>query len=455
MIELNAYINGKFVRESKRLEIIGPHTNQAVGSVSSLNEEQIENAFKAARNSFKQWRDLELSKRLAYINKFVELLERDSNEIANIMDSEIAKDLATGNAEVSRTIKYIKETITEWSKMVVTKNKVGNKTANITRVPLGVVLAISPFNYPINLSLAKIIPALLIGNSVVFKPATNGSLVGSYLAKLFDEAAFPPGTINVVTGRGREIGDTLVSNKEIDMISFTGGIRVGKNIMKTKHGIPLVLELGGNDAAYVREDADLDRAIIEIVKGAYSYSGQRCTAIKRVIVDKSISDRFILLLSKAIGDIHLGPLVSKSAKEYVKELIIDSKERGDVFLVESEISDNFVGPHLILTDKNSRAWKEEAFGPILPIIIVDKEDPIELINDSNFGLQNSLFTKNIEWAKQVALKIESGSVNINASSSRGPDIFPFSGVKESGFGTQGITEALASMSRILNIVENK
>jgi len=233
--------------------------------------------------------------------------------------------------------------------------KVKNKTANLHRIPLGVVLAVSPFNYPINLALSKIAPALLAGNTVVFKPATNGSLSGAFLTELIAKTSLPKGAFNLVTGRGRDIGDTLTANKEIDMITFTGSVGIGKRISKAQAMIPLVLELGGNDAGYVRADADLDLAAAEVAKGAFSYSGQRCTAIKRVIVHKDVKTAFMDKLLEKVSAMKTNPLVTPRAADYVEELIKDSKDRGDKFVIEGKREINEIPFHIVETTKDSRA----------------------------------------------------------------------------------------------------
>ena len=455
MNKFNAYINGEFVNTNNTLEIISPLDNKVAGEVSALKESEIEKAFDSARTTYPIWRKIPKEQRVKYINDFAKLLDKNKTELADIMNKEIGKKKSDSIAEIERTIQYIYETLVAWDEIEYSSIEISNKKANLFRLPLGVVLAISPFNYPVNLSLAKIIPALLVGNTVVFKPATNGSLTGSFIVELFHKASFPRGTINLVTGRGRDIGNALTANKEIDMITFTGSVNIGKNIAKETNMIPLVLELGGNDMAYVKEDSNMDLAIGEVVKGAFSYSGQRCTAIKRLALHKNIANKFIEELKNRVKNLELEPLITISAANYVSELIDDSHKRDDEFILEGKIKDNIVPAHIVKTTKESRAWKEEAFGPLLPIIIVDEDKEIvQLFNDSDFGLQNSIFTSNIEWAKEIAQDIESGTVNINRSSSRGPDIFPFSGIKDSGFGTQGIKDALISMTRVHNIVEN-
>ena len=455
MRNFKGYINGKFISTEKQVEIINPKDNSVAGLVAAMDKNHINEAFNVAKSSFKKYKETSEKDRMSWLEELCDLLEKNKEELADIMHSEIAKTKSDAIIEIERTIIYIKETIETWKEVKYSSMNVGNKKANIHRVPLGVVLAVSPFNYPINLALSKIAPALIAGNTVVFKPATNGSLTGSYLTELIDKTNLPKGVFNLVTGRGRDIGDQLTANKNIDMISFTGSVSIGKNIANSQSMIPIVLELGGNDAGYVRHDADLDLAAKEIAKGAFSYSGQRCTAIKRVVLHKDIKEEFIKKLLENIKSIKTNPLVTTSAANYVEELIQDSKNRGDKFITEGPRNINQIPLHIVDTTTDSRAWKEEAFGPLLPIVTIGNEDNIkEIFNNTNFGLQNSIFTKDIEWAKNLAIHLESGTVNINRSSSRGPDIFPFLGVKDSGFGTQGIKDALISMTRVLNIVEN-
>ncbi len=456
MKTFNAYINGKFIENDKRLEIISPVNNLTVGSVSSLSEEHIELAFDSADKAFASWKNTDSEKRIAFLEKFILKLKENKDKLANLMLLEIDKDLESSKTEIERTIDYIKDTIVSYNEIKLTTQTIGNKVGNINRVPLGVVLAISPFNYPVNLSMSKIAPALIAGNTVVFKPATNGSLSGSFIGKLFSEIGLPNGVFNLVTGRGREIGNSLTSNKHISMISFTGSVRVGKEISKNASMIPLVLELGGNDAAYIRHDANIGNAAKAVAKGAFSFSGQRCTAIKRVILHKDIKEEFIANLSEIVSTMETNSLVDSNAKNFVEQLINDSKNNGDNFILSGETNENNIPFHIVETTQDSKAWKEEAFGPLLPMITIDNEsDLVEIFNNTNFGLQNSIFTSDISFAKEIAIQLESGSVNINASSSRGPDAFPFLGVKDSGFGVQGIKEAIISMTRILNIVENK
>lgn len=453
MIKGKAYINGELISKNNVVEIVSPLNQKVIGAVPSLNRDEINYAFESAHNSFAKWSQSDFQERIKYINIFKKELEKNKHKIAEIVHQEIAKPIDQAISEINRTIDYITKTIKTYEQIRVKVKKIGNKTNIMFRVPLGVVLAISPFNYPINLSLSKIIPALIVGNTVVFKPATNGSLAATYLGKIFDNINLPKGVLNIVTGKGKDIGEILVSNHLINMISFTGGVKTGQKIARMHHSIPLILELGGNDAAYVREDANIALSAQKIAKGAFDFSGQRCTAIKRLIVNENIKNVFIEELIKASKQIEPVPLINDEAANWVAKLLDDKNLK---FIFGNKRTGNKFSNTIVETTTNSLVWNEEAFGPVLPIVFVKNDDEaIKIINKSEYGLQNCFFTRNVEWAKKNALRIESGSVNINDVSSRGPDEFPFLGIKKSGFGAQGIEEALLSMTRYLNVVNNE
>jgi glyceraldehyde-3-phosphate dehydrogenase (NADP+) len=405
--------------------------------------------------------------------------------LANIMVDEIAKTLSDAVSEVERTYEYIQDTIKEMDIMIsqplsYSKQQTNsNKTAVFIREPVGVVLAISPFNYPVNLSITKIAPALLAGNTVVFKPATQGSFVGNEMVKIFYESGFDYDVIQIVTGKGSEIGDYLVSSKRANMISFTGGTEVGLRISALSPNTPIVLELGGKDAAIVLDDIlvneknpeKVNEQIIgvakSIVKGAFSYSGQRCTAVKRVLASNKVLQKLTPVLLSEISKIKYGSpkddvmvsyLINKSSKDYVMSLINDSVSKGgriEVGGYDEKLA--MIKPTLISNvNSNHRIALEEQFGPVLPIIEVNSIDEIiKQVNASNYGLQCSVFSKDEKNINYLVNRLDVGSVNINCPPARGPDIFPYIGVKDSGFGVQGVREAIISMTKYKGIVKDE
>ena len=342
-----------------------------------------------------------------------------------------------------------------------------NKISIVKREPLGIVLAISPFNYPVNLAASKIAPAVVIGNAVILKSATQGTLCGLHLARIFEAAGLPKGILNTVTGKGSEIGDYITTHKEINFINFTGSTEVGQRISKATTMTPLLMELGGKDAAIILENADLEHAASNIISGAFSYSGQRCTAVKRVLVVDSVADQLVSLLREKMEGLKVGnpmetealdvvPLINEKSADFVMELIAEAKEKGAALLVGGTREGNLVYPTLFdkVTLDMRLAW-EEPFGPVLPIIRVkDKDEAIEIANQSEYGLQSSVFTENVNDAFYIADRLEVGTVQVNNKTERGPDHFPFLGVKSSGMGTQGIRYSIEAMSRLKVTVVN-
>ena len=471
------YINGEWKesRSGKTIDISSPYLHEVIGKVQAITQEEVDEAIYSAHEAQKEWAEASLGQRASYLYKWADELVNMQDEIAEIIMKEVGKSYKDAKNEVLRTADFIRYTIEEALHMHGESMRGDSfpggsksKVAIVERVPLGVVLAISPFNYPVNLSAAKIAPALMAGNAVIFKPATQGAISGTKMIEALHKAELPKGLINLVTGRGSEIGDYIVEHKGINMISFTGGTNTGVHLAKKATMVPLILELGGKDPGIVREDADLNEAAKHIISGAFSYSGQRCTAIKRVLVHESVADELVGILKEEIEKLAVGspangstvvPLISTKSADFVQGLINDAIENGAKVVIGNKREDNLIYPTLLdyVTGDMRVAW-DEPFGPVLPIIRVSSdEQAIKIANASEFGLQASIFTKDVNKAFAIANKLETGSVQINGRTERGPDHFPFIGVKGSGMGTQGIRKSIESMTRekvtILNLAE--
>ena len=307
------------------------------------------------------------------------------------------------------------------------------------------------------MSVAKIAPALVSGNTVIFKPATQGAISAVKIIEALDKTGIPKGILNLVTGKGSVIGDFLTEHEGINMISFTGGSETGKHIAEKSKMIPLVMELGGKDPAVVCDDADLNFVAKQIISGAYSYSGQRCTAIKRVLANKKIAKELVNILKNEVDKLTVGspeensiivPLIDKKSADYVQGLIDDALAKGATLVCGNKREGNLIYPTLLdnVTLDMRIAW-EEPFGPVLPVIRVNSdEEAIKIANESEFGLQASIFTQNIDRAFNIAPKLEVGTVQVNGRTERGPDHLPFLGVKSSGMGVQGIRKSIESMT---------
>lgn len=468
-------VNGKWVMAStnKVIEIHSPIDNGLVGKVQAMSNSDVDEVFEVAKAAQKSWRNTPSNERAEVLYRAAELIEKAAPEIADIMVYEIAKDKKSSLSEINRTADFIRFTA-DAAKNIEGESIPGDsfpgfnrsKISIVTREPLGVVLAISPFNYPVNLSASKIAPAIAIGNSVVLKPPTQGSISALYLAQIFQLAGLPDGVLNTITGRGSEIGDYCVTHSAVDFINFTGSTEVGQHISQISSMKPLLMELGGKDAAIVLQDADLDETVKNIVSGAFSYSGQRCTAVKRILVLDSVADELIEKLKTNIvklkagdprnGETDIVPLINDNSVEFVKSLIDEAKAKGAKLVTGGNIQGRLVEPTLFdnVTLDMRIAW-EEPFGPVLPIIRVKSiDEAIEIANKSEYGLQSSVFTNDINKAFYIADKLEVGTVQVNNKTERGPDHFPFLGVKSSGLGTQGIRYSIEAMSRPKAIVIN-
>ena len=463
-------VNGEWKSSEKEITIYSPINQEELGTVPAMSQTEVDEAMQAARAALPAWRALSAVERAAYLHKTAAILERDKEEIGTILAKEVAKGIKAAIGEVVRTADLIRYAAEEGLRITGQAMEGGgfeaaskNKLAVVRREPVGVVLAIAPFNYPVNLSGSKIAPALIAGNVVMFKPPTQGSISGLLLAKAFEEAGIPAGVFNTITGRGSEIGDYIIEHKEVNFINFTGSTPIGERIGRLAGMRPIMLELGGKDAALVLEDADLEHAAKQIVAGAFSYSGQRCTAIKRVIVLESVADTLVTLLQAEVAKLTVGdpfdnaditPVIDNASADFIWGLIEDAQEKGAQALTPIKREGNLLWPVLFdqVTKDMKVAW-EEPFGPVLPIIrVANVEEAIAFANESEFGLQSSVFTNDFKKAFEIAEKLEVGTVHINNKTQRGPDNFPFLGVKGSGAGVQGIKYSIEAMTNVKSIV---
>ena len=465
----------KSSESGETIAIVSPYLKTSIGSVQALTQDEVNQCIQSAKAAQPDWSLMSIYDRAHYLHAWADELLKMKEELATIMMKEVGKAYQDAIKEVERTADLIHYTVEEAihlsGESLNGEHFPGgsrSKLAVIERVPLGVVLAISPFNYPVNLAAAKLAPALITGNTVIFKPATQGSISGTKMIEALAKTNLPAGVLNLVTGKGSVIGDYLIEHDDIALVTFTGGTSTGERIAQKAKMIPLVMELGGKDPAIICEDANLELAAKQIVSGAYSYSGQRCTAIKRVLVHRSVADELVSLIQSEVEKLSVGspednativPLIDEQSADFVQGLIDDALEKGATLVLGNKREENLIYPTLLdhVTKEMRIAW-EEPFGPVLPIIRVDsQEEAIEIANASEYGLQASVFTQNIDKALTIARKLETGSIQINGRTERGPDHLPFIGIKKSGLGIQGVRRSIESMTRekviILNINE--
>lgn len=461
-------VNGKWVFSEKNeaIKICSPvDEGSLLGYIPSMARVDIDEAAAAARSAQEAWKAVPVYKKAEYLYRTADLLEENEEELVDTLVLEIAKDKKSALSEIRRSADLLRYTA-DVGKSLQGEAIFGdsfpggsrNKMSCVMRVPVGTVLAISPFNYPINLAVSKIGPALMGGNTVILKPATQGAVSALKMAACFQEAGLPNGVFNTVTGLGSIIGDYVVAHPAIDFINFTGSTQVGEHISQLTKMRPVILELGGKDAAIVLEDADLDFAADNIVDGAYSYSGQRCTAVKRILVIDKVADILIEKLLTRIrklkvgdprGDATVTPLINEKSADFVESLVHNAIAQGAQLVTGDKREGNLIYPTLLdrVTTDMEIAWVEP-FGPVLPLIRVSSiEEAIKIANRSEYGLQSSVFTNNLNTAYSIASKLEVGTVQINNKPERGPDNFPFLGIKSSGMGTQGVKYSIEAMTR--------
>jgi len=476
--EYKYFLGGKWVTSNsgQTNEIISPVDRTVLGRVQVVTKWEIDSAIETAKKAQKEWEGVSVDKRGKILHLAADWIREHQVYLTILLIKEIGKTTAEAKDEVLRTadlIDYFAEAAREMRGETLDADSFPGyekgKLAIVGRVPLGVILAIAPFNYPINLSASKIAPALVLGNSVIFKPPTQGAICGLHLTEIFRRAGVPDGILSTVTGSGEEIGDYLVTHPGIDIISFTGSSKVGVAVAKKAGMIPLLFECGGNNPAIVLTDADLNLSALEIVKGAFSYSGQRCTAVKYVLGFSTTIDKLIPKLLKAaaeqvkMGDPRIettklvGPVINCEAAEEIENRIIKAKVEGGKILLGGKRKGLYIEPTII---DNARPQMEivkiETFGPVLSLVRVNNmEEAIEIVNSSTFGLQASVFTKDEGTGIALAKKINVGTVQINSKPQRGPDHFPFLGIKGSGVGVQGVRYTLEAMTRPKPLVLNK
>ncbi|CAM6079290.1 unnamed protein product [Sphagnum tenellum] len=469
------YVDGAWTptTSGKSVGIINPSTLKPLFKISACTQDEVNKCVDSCKAAQKLWAKVPLWKRAEHLHKLAAIMKDQKITIADCLVKEVAKCMKDAMVEVVRSGDLIDYTAEEGIR-ILSEGKFltsdpfpgneRNKYCLASKIPLGVVLAIPPFNYPVNLAVSKIGPALIAGNSVLLKPPTQGAVATLHMVHCIHMAGFPKGLVNAITGKGSEIGDYTTTHPGINCISFTGG-DTGIAISKKAGMIPLQMELGGKDTCLVLEDADLELAATHVVKGGYSYSGQRCTAVKVVCVMESVADELVKKINEKIKKLTVGmpekdcditPVISETSANFIQGLVEDAKEKGAKLHQEWKREGNLIWPVLIdkvLPDMRI-AW-EEPFGPVLPIMrIKSVEEGIHHCNANNFALQGCVFTKNIDKAIMISDAMESGTIQINAAPARGPDHFPFQGLRDSGIGSQGIINSINMMCKTKSIVIN-
>lgn len=451
------FINGEWVASSngEYTESINPaNKNEIVGKVQKSPKEDLDRAVEAAKAAQKEWRNLAGAARGDYLYKIANALESRLDEVAEAMTREMGKTLPEAKGETARGVAILRYYAGEGLRKVgdVIPSMDSEALMFTDRAPLGVVGVITPWNFPVAIPIWKIAPALIYGNTVVLKPATETGVTAAKVIECFEEAGLPNGVVNMVTGSGSVIGQGIIDHEGIDGVTFTGSEETGQLVGAGAfaRGAKFQLEMGGKNPVIVTNNADLDLAVQETVNGGLRSTGQKCTATSRVIIQSDIYDEFkekLLAKVKEIkvgdgleADTWMGPCASKSQLDTVLSYIEKGKNEGATLIagggrIEKEGYENgfYVEPTVFDNVSNDMVIaQEEIFGPVLALIKVDTiEEALEVANDSNFGLSASIFTENIDHMLSFIKDMDAGLVRINAESAGVELQAPFGGMKNS------------------------
>jgi acyl-CoA reductase-like NAD-dependent aldehyde dehydrogenase len=455
----------------EELDVRSPIDGSVVARAARASVDDVEEAIAAARESRAAFRSLPAAERLGICAHAAGILAEHHDAFVAAIVADLGKTPEQAASEVDATrerLGLVREEVRKIFGEYLPGDWIGEtagKSAVVLREPVGTVAAFGPFNYPLFLAASKVIPALAAGNTVVAKAPSDAPVPLVMFARVLEAAGLPPGVLNVITGRGGEIGDRLASHPDVSMISFTGSSAVGRDIAAKAGPKPMHLELGGNAAAVVLADADLDLAVEKSVLGAYKNAGQRCDAVSRVLVERPVYDEYVRRAAVEagrwpVGDpraagTQVGPLVKPAAAERVHGLVDDAVSKGARMLLGGSSQEAYHEP-TVLADVplDADVFWEETFGPVLTVTPVsDLGEALDLANRSRYGLDSAVFTSDLESAWRAARALEVGQVTINDAPAHGVGHFPFGGRKpDSGIGREGLGYSIDECTVLKTVV---
>ena len=460
-------------KDGKVIEVMNPATGELVDTVPSLSVEEVNEAVDYAEVAQKEWADIPVYQRCEIMMKFVKLVEDNKEELARLLSDETGKPIKEARNEIANISigvpAYVEKVKHEYGNLIPRGTEKGqdNTIQYTIQQPLGVMVAIIPFNFPSDIFINKIPPALLMGNSAILKPASVNPLTLTRYVELLVEAGVPAGVISVVHGSGSVVGSALTKNKKVNIVSLTGSTAAGIDAAKNcaEHLAHSSLELGGNDAFILCEDGDIDLAVEETVWGRLYNTGQVCCASKRFLVQNSIKDEYIRKMSEKIEQLHvgypneedtdIGCLISEDAAKEVEAQVNKTIEQGAKLVRGGRRNGAFYEPTILdnVTRDMDVARYMEIFGPVISVIGFDTiEEAVEIANQSIYGLSGSIITRDMNKAIKVSEMMECGGFVINGASFFRSFEQPFGGWKYSGIGNEGIMTTLKEMSRTKTVI---
>ncbi|WP_453990588.1 aldehyde dehydrogenase family protein [Bacillus nitroreducens] len=460
------YINGAWEEGVEYEELRSPYNQETIGLIPLATKEQVENAITSAQQATKTMRNLTSFERAEILERVSDLFTEKLEECALILASENAKPLKAARAEILRTAETYKFAAEEAKRLhgetvPLDAAKSGKGRFGYTkREPLGVIAAITPFNFPFNLVAHKLGPAFAAGNTLVLKPASQTPLSAIMTAKLFEEAGLPKGALNVVTGKGSVVGDLLIQDHRVKMITFTGSVPVGKRI-KEKAGLKRVtLELGSNAAVIIDSTDDLEAVAARCAEGAYNFAGQVCISVQRIYVNEHLFEEFLEKMKYYTGKLVLGDpkaeetdvsaLINPQETERIEQWVKEAEEAGANVVLGGKKEGTVFQPTILTHTTDTLAVScNEVFGPVVSVNSYKTwDEAIKLVNNSEYGLQAGVYTTNIQKAFEAADRLEVGGVIINDIPTFRVDNMPYGGVKNSGVGKEGIKYSTEEMTEL-------
>lgn len=467
------WINGEWRAAASYTELRAPYSGEIIAEVAAAGEDETRAAIAAAYKARTVMRTMPTHERAAILERAASALNARKDEAARLIAQEAAKPLKYALAEVDRTVQTYKFAAEEAKRIHGETMRLDaapggeGRLAYTVREPIGVVGAITPFNFPMNLVAHKVGPAIAAGNTVVLKPAEQTPLSAYFIAELFHEAGLPAGALNVVSGLGHLAGEAIVTDERVAKITFTGSPEVGKSI-RAKAGLKRVtLELGSNAALIIDQDVDIEKIISRCVMGAFSNQGQVCISLQRVYVHESVYEAFTTAFAKAMETLKLGDpldpvtdvsaMISAGEAERALQWISEAKSSGATVAAGGRITNGMLEPTVITDAEDTLAVScKEMFAPVVVIHkVASIEEAINRVNDSRYGLQAGIYTNNLQTAMKTAEELQVGGVIINDIPTFRVDQMPYGGVKESGMGREGVKYAVEEMTELKLIVMNR
>lgn len=467
---MRMFLAGKWVDKQQKIEVRNPYDNSVIDTVPKADKNDVERALSFAEQGAKVIAKLSGYERWRILRKAADLIAARNEELGRLISTEEGKILAEGRFEANRAVETMMSSAEEAKRIhgetvPLDGDPGGGKKIGFTlRVPCGVVVAISPFNFPLNLVCHKVGPALAAGNSVIIKPATDTPLSALKLTEILLEAGLPPEGIQCLTGSGGEIGDVLVADRRVRKITFTGSRDVGERICRMAGIKKVTMELGSNCPLIVMPDADLDKVSAAVAATGYANAGQVCISTQRVITAGRVYSDFLSALKPKVEALttgnqldektKVGPMVREGDAIRVDEWVREAVGGGARIVVGGSRRGTTYAPTVVADVKpEMKISCDELFGPavaVTPFNAID--EAIALANGTNYGLAAGIFTENIEWAMKFAREVESGNLHINWGPQWRADLMPYGGLKESGFGKEGPRYAVEEMTELKMVV---